>query len=251
MTAKETVLTAVDSLFVEKNPAAVDEYFGPTYIQHSTLAADGVEGLRALATTLPAGFGYQLVRVIAEGDLVVLHGIYSGFGADRLVAFDVFRVDGNRVVEHWDSLVPVVSRTTSGRSQIDGPEAASDAEQTAANKALVADFAQKVLVEADYTALTDYISTQTYAQHNPDAADGLEGFGAAASAWAADGKLLTYKKVHQIVAEGDFVFTRAEGEFGEPVIYNDLWRVEDGKIVEHWDVIAPIPGELQHTNGVF
>lgn len=43
------------------------------------------------------------------------------------------------------------------------------------------------------------------------------------------------------MAEGDFVFTRAEGEFGGEVIYNDLWRVQDGKIAEHWDVIAPIP----------
>lgn len=251
MSAKEAVLTAATALFLEKNANAVDNYFGPAYIQHSTLAADGLDGLRALQGNLPPDFGYELVRTIAEGDLVVLHGIYAGFGPAPLVAFDVFRAEGDRVVEHWDSLVPVVTDTVSGRTQTDGEDEIDDLDKTAANKALVAEFAEKVLIGADYSVLTDYISTESYAQHNPEAADGLEGFGAAAAAWGADGKLLAYKNLHQIVAEGNFVFTRAEGDFGVPVIYNDLWRVQDGKIVEHWDVIAPIPAELPHTNGVF
>lgn len=54
-----------------------------------------------------------------------------------------------------------------------------------------------------------------------------------------------------MIAEGDLVFTRAEGEFGASVIYNDLWRVEGGRIVEHWVIIAPIPAEIPHSNGVF
>lgn len=63
--------------------------------------------------------------------------------------------------------------------------------------------------------------------------------------------MLAYKKLHQIVAQGNFVFTRAEGEFGVPVAYNDLWRIENGTIVEHWDVIAEVPAKLPHTNGIF
>jgi predicted SnoaL-like aldol condensation-catalyzing enzyme len=47
------------------------------------------------------------------------------------------------------------------------------------------------------------------------------------------------------------VLLQSEGEFGVPVAYWDLFRVKDGKIVEHWDVIAPIPAELPHTNGLF
>lgn len=251
MSVREVVLAGATALFLDKKPTAVDEHFGPTYVQHSTLAADGLDGLRGLQASLPADFGYELVRTIAEGNLVVLHGVYIGFGPAPLVAFDVFRADGDGIVEHWDSLVPVVTETVSGRSQTDGTIEIGDLDKTAANKALVAEFAEKVLIGADYSALPDYISTDSYAQHNPEAADGLEGFGAAAAAWAADGKLLAYKRVHQIVAEGDFVFTRADGDFGVPVIYNDLWRVHDGKIVEHWDVVAPIPDELPHTNGVF
>ncbi|MFD9037589.1 hypothetical protein ACFU6M_09755 [Streptomyces bottropensis] len=57
--------------------------------------------------------------------------------------------------------------------------------------------------------------------------------------------------MHRIVAEGEFVLTQSEGEFGVPVAYYDLFRVADGKIVEHWDVIAPIADELPHANGLF
>lgn len=251
MTAKDTVITATTRLFVEGDASAIDAYFGPEYVQHSTLAADGVAGLRALAGNLPADFKYEPVRAIGEGDLVVTHGVYYGFGPAPLVGFDVWRVADGKIVEHWDSLTPVVENTASGRSQTDGPTDVRDRGATAANKALVEEWVAKVLIAGDYSILADYVSTEEYAQHNPEAADGLAGFGAAAGVWAEAGKLLAYKKLHTIIAEGDFVFTRAEGDFGVPVIYNDLWRLENGKIVEHWDVIAPVPTELPHTNGVF
>ncbi|WP_298796063.1 nuclear transport factor 2 family protein [Pseudonocardia sp. 73-21] len=99
--------------------------------------------------------------------------------------------------------------------------------------------------------LTDYISAETYLQHNPEAADGLAGFGAAAAAWAEQGKNLVYTTIHKVIAEGDFVLLQSEGEFGVPVAYYDLFRVADGRIVEHWDVISPVPAELPHTNGLF
>ncbi|QFQ99837.1 hypothetical protein F9278_30895 [Streptomyces phaeolivaceus] len=50
---------------------------------------------------------------------------------------------------------------------------------------------------------------------------------------------------------GDLVLLQSEGEFGVPVAYWDLFRVADGKIVEHWDVIAEVPDELPHANGLF
>ncbi len=111
--------------------------------------------------------------MIADGDLVALHGTYHGFGPDPLVAFDVFRVNADgKLAEHWDALTPMVKDTASGRSQTDGPTSVTAPEETEANRAPVAEFAQKVLVGADYSVLTDYISTETYHQHNPTAADG-------------------------------------------------------------------------------
>ncbi|MFI1834300.1 nuclear transport factor 2 family protein [Streptomyces olivaceoviridis] len=250
--AKNTVLTAAGELFGKKDPSAVDRWVAADYRQHSALAADGPEALRELVAGLPEGFRYEGARVIADGDLVALHGTYHGFGPDPLVAFDVFRVDADgKLAEHWDALTPLVENTVSGRSQTDGPTEPADLDRTEANRALVLEFAEKVLKGADYSVLTDYISTETYHQHNPEAADGLDGFGAAAAKWAEHGKNLVYKTVHKAIAEGDFVLLQSEGEFGVPVAYYDLFRVQDGRIVEHWDVIAPVPAELPHSNGLF
>lgn len=252
MDAKEIVLAAAKELFGDKDATAVDRWVARDYKQHSALAPDGPEGLRGLVATAPEGFRYEGARVIADGDLVALHGTYHGVAPQPLVAFDLFRVDANgKLAEHWDALTPQVTDTASGRSQTDGPAAPSHFDETEANRKLVADFAERVLKGADYSVLTEYISTESYHQHNPEAADGLDGFGAAAAAWAEQGKNLVYKTVHQIIAEGDFVLLQSEGEFGGPVAFWDLFRVRNGLIVEHWDVVAPIPARLPHDNGVF
>ncbi|KMS75216.1 mucin [Streptomyces viridochromogenes] len=248
---KNTVLQAATELFGDKDPSAVDRWVAADYKQHSALAADGPDALRAMVADLGGDFRYEGARVITDGNLVALHGTYHGFGPDPLVGFDIFRVDADgKLAEHWDALTPQVKDTVSGRSQTDGAAAVTETDKTDANRALVAEFAEKVLVGADYSVLTDYISTVTYHQHNPDAGDGLDGFGAAVAKWGEQGKHLVYKKVHKVIAEGEFVLTQSEGEFGVPVAYYDLFRVADGKIVEHWDVVAPIPGELPHGNGL-
>ena len=249
--SKDLVVRATSELFDKTDPSLVDCWVAADYRQHSSLAADGPDGLRALLSAAPEGFRYERARVIADGDLVALHGTYYGLGPVPLVAFDLFRVADGMLAEHWDALTPFVATTVSGRPQTDGPAEPGDLDKTEQNRALVAEFAEKVLVGADYSVLTDYISTETYLQHNPEAADGLDGFGAAAAAWAEQGKKLAYKTVHKIVAEGDLVLLQSEGEFGVPVAYWDLFRVADGKIVEHWDVVAPVPAELPHGNGLF
>jgi predicted SnoaL-like aldol condensation-catalyzing enzyme len=250
MDNKELVLKAAGELFGDKDPSAVDRWVAPDYRQHSALIGDGPEALRGLVANLPDGFRYELARVISDGDLVALHGVYHGFGPEPLVAFDLFRVANDKLAEHWDALTPVITDTASGRSQTDGPSQPANT-GTEHSRAFVRDFAQRVLQDADYTVLTDYISTETYLQHNPEAADGLTGVGAAAAKWAGQGKNLVYKTIHQVVAEGDLVLLQSEGEFGDPVAYWDLFRVENGKIVEHWDVVQEIPEKAANGNGMF
>ncbi|MFC9693540.1 nuclear transport factor 2 family protein [Kribbella sp. NPDC056951] len=252
MSAKKIVIQATTELFGAKDPSAVDRWVAADYRQHSTLAADGPASLRELVASLGDDFRYDGARVLADGDLVALHGVYHGFGPEPLVGFDIFRIDAEgKLAEHWDALTPQVTDTASGRTQVDGPTTVTEPDQTEANRALVTEFAERVLVGADYSVLTDFISTETYDQHNPEAADGLAGFGAAAAKWAEEGKTLVYKTIHRVIAEGEFVLLQSEGEFGVPVAYYDLFRVADGKIVEHWDVITPIPATLPHTNGLF
>ncbi|KUL25677.1 nuclear transport factor 2 family protein [Actinoplanes awajinensis] len=252
MTAKEIVLSAAGQLFGERDPGAVDRWVAPGYVQHSALAADGPAGLRSLVANLPAGFRYDLHRVIADGDLVALHGTYHGFGPAPLVAFDVFRVADGKLAEHWDALTPVVATTVSGRSQTDGPAAVTDLDRTEANRALVTGFVTDVLQGGKLDTVTDYLSTASYAQHNVGIGDGLDGLGAALSALAEQGVAMVYTTVHRVIAEGDFVLTVAEGFFGPvPTAFYDLFRVAGGRIVEHWDITPAITTDLPHGNGLF
>ncbi len=191
----------------------------------------------------------------AEGDLVVLHNTYDNavaFGAETLVAFDVFRVEDGRVAEHWDTLQPLVTETASGRSMTDGPTDIADLDKTAENKGLVEGFIADILHGGAPGKVTDYISTETYVQHNPMVADGLDGLGAALAAMAEAGQAMRYDATHLVVAEGNFVFAAFEGTIGDAATaFFDLFRVEDGRIVEHWDTVSEIPAQMAHDNGKF
>jgi predicted SnoaL-like aldol condensation-catalyzing enzyme len=193
--------------------------------------------------------------VITEGDLVVLHATYGNaiaFGADTLVAFDVFRVADFKVVEHWDNLQPLVSNTASGNSMTDGETEITDHDRTAANKALIENFIRDVLQGQAPETITNYVSTEAYVQHNPLVANGLDGLGTALEAMAEAGQAMSYARTHVIVAEGNFVFSASEGLMGStPTAFFDLFRIKDGKIVEHWDTISTIPDTMPHTNGKF
>ena len=89
-------------------------------------------------------------------------------------------------------------------------------------------------------------------QHSPMVGDGLDGLGTALAAMAEAGQAMSYTETHLVVAEGNFVFAASEGKIGEtPTAFFDLFRVEDGKIVEHWDVVSHIPVDMPHDNGKF
>jgi predicted SnoaL-like aldol condensation-catalyzing enzyme len=242
---KTIVGKVLQELFIDKDVAAVDRYFGPEYIQHNPDVASGTEALKGLAGYLATNenFNVQSFRMIGEGDLVATHSIYEGFAEVPLVAFDVFRIENDRIVEHWDNLTPVVTDTANGNSQVDGATEIADLEKTADNKALVEEFVEKVLIKGEQVDLTQYVSPETYIQHNPQVANGLDGLGAFLNYLGENQIKFYYTKRHLTVAEGNFVLTASEGVFGDkPQAFYDLFRVENGLIVEHWDVIADMPG---------
>lgn len=252
MDNKELVVKAGTELFIDRNPGAIDRWWAADYRQHSAMAADGPEALGELVAGLPAGFRYEPARMLADGDLVATHSVYHGFGPDPLVAFDLFRIADGRIAEHWDALQPVVASTASGRSQVDGPAEVTAPEQTEASRAVVVGFVEAVLKGGQVDRITEFISTVQYDQHNPGVADGLDGLGAALKAWGEQGITMQYETLHRSVAEGEFVLTQSEGLLGgKPTAFYDLFRVDGGKIVEHWDVVADIPASLPHGNGLF
>jgi predicted SnoaL-like aldol condensation-catalyzing enzyme len=257
MTPTELVLAGFAALFTDFDVEALPDLFAEDYIQHNPGVPTGLAPVMGVLPAIEAsGLRVTTHRVFADGDLVVLHSTYENaefFGAPTLVGFDVFRVADGKIVEHWDNLQPPAAPNASGRTMTDGPTEVTDLDRTEANKARVAEFAQAVLIEGDFARITDFIvGGEAYAQHNPLFGDGLTALGAAFEELAQQGNAIRYTTVHRVLGEGNFVLMMAEGTFGAtPTAYYDLFRLEDGMIVEHWDVIQEIPEEMAHSNGKF
>ncbi len=254
---RDVVTQAMTELMVEKKIDVIDRYFAEPYIQHNQSVATGLAAFKGLANAVIAGnpaFDYQMIRVLADGDIGIAHGIYEGFGEVPLVAFDVFRVEDGKVVEHWDNLAPVAPPNPSGRSQTDGPVAVTDHDRTDANKALVANFVDTVLIGGAFDRIGDYFDGNTYIQHNSHIADGVSGLAAGLKAQADAGISMRITRRHALYGDGNFVLVLSEGDIsGQPTAFYDLFRVENGKIAEHWDVISPIlpDSEAANQNGKF
>lgn len=218
------------------------------YIQHNLMVADGLEGLGAVLAQLPPGqTRVDTIRVFEDGDYVVAHTDYNFFGPK--IGFDIFRFEDGKIVEHWDNLQETAGPNPSGHSMIDGPTEITDLDKTAENKALVKGFVTDILVGGKFDLLPTYIDGDAYTQHNPQIADGLSGLSAALEAMAKAGVTMEYKTLHGVFGKGNFVLTVSEGSFADKhTSFYDLFRVESGRIVEHWDVIEEILPADKHAN---
>lgn len=251
---KEKAVAVLSSL--ETGDQSAIGYINPEkYIQHNLAVGDGLEGFGAVLQNAPeGGFKANVVRAFEDGDYVFTHTIYDFFGPK--IGFDVFKFEQGKIVEHWDNLIPVAPANPSGRTQTDGRTAATDLDKTETNKQLVRDFVTTILVKGEMDQVGKFIDAadEAYLQHNPAVADGLSGLGKALEEMAKQGISMVYTTTHQVLGEGDFVLTISEGTLGgAPTSYYDLFRVANGKIVEHWDVIEPImpEAEWKNTNGKF
>lgn len=250
------VNAGMKAAFVDFDPVAMADWFAPDYIQHNPTVPTGLAPLAGFVPALKAsGLSADVHRTIVDGNLVALHSTYSNaqaFGGETLVAFDVYRVEDGKIAEHWDNITPLAAPNPSGRTQTDGPTQITDLDKTDANKALVADFVTNVLAGGQFDTITRYIDPDNYIQHNNDIGDGLAALGAAIEMMAAQGITMEYRTVHKVIGQGNFVLALSEGVLGgQHTAYYDLFRVADGKIVEHWDVISPIPDQMAHQNGKF
>ena len=239
---------------IETGAAEPAGYINPNhYIQHNQGVADGLAGFGAVLQQLPKGSARaNTVRVFSDGNYVVAHTDYNFFGPK--IGFDIFRFEDGLIVEHWDNLQEKATETASGRTQIDGPTEIIDLDKTEANKALVKNLMNDVFFGANPNKITEYISTEQYDQHNPAVKDGLAGLGETLQALAKAGMPMIYEKKHIILGEGNFVLSVSEGIFmKEKVAFYDLFRIENGKVVEHWDTIEKLipETEAKNSNGKF
>ncbi|MGA7918354.1 MAG: ester cyclase [Candidatus Acidiferrales bacterium] len=102
---KALVLKAFDTLFNKRDYAAAERFWSPNYIQHSAHIEPGREGLFNLVKSAPPNLNYEPGTIVSEGDLVILHGRFSGIGRPvNWIAADIVRIKDGILVEHWDVL---------------------------------------------------------------------------------------------------------------------------------------------------
>lgn len=229
-------------------------YINPNkYIQHNLMAGDGIQGFGELMKMKPpTGFKAKVVRAFQDGDFVYTHTIYDFFGPK--VGFDIFRFENGLIVEHWDNLAAITAPNPSGRTQTDGTTQLTDTSLTEANRKAAKIFVEEGIIKGKMMKAMKYMNRKNYAQHSSGIADGMKGLMAAQKEAKKSGKALKYTKTHMILAEGNFVLVVSEGYIGEThSSFYDLFRFENGKILEHWDTIESIPPKEQwkNNNGKF
>lgn len=123
------VLDAMTSLFQRHDASAVERLYADDYIQHNPDISQGRDPLQRLVETLSPSVHYEPGLIIAEGDLVAIHGRIRGWSDAPQIVVDIFRVEDGKLVEHWDVLQNevLVTAGVAGLAMFDPEEASSRA----------------------------------------------------------------------------------------------------------------------------
>ena len=248
MTSRKDLIRKLLKGIETGDPAAAAVVSEKQYIQHNPQTQEGGPGLAALFARLAkSNPRVNIVRAFEDGDFVFGHTEYDF--STRRIGFEVFRFEGNLAVEHWDNIQPRMGPNSAGHSMVDGPTEATDLESTETIRGFVQEFTESILVTSgQLDRLEDYVNPSDFVNHDPRLDDKLESLQKQIS------DKMKYTKLHRILAEGSFALTVCEGEF-ESVhsSFYDVYRVSEGKIVEHWNTIehVPPPSEWKNDNGKF
>ena len=245
-----------------------DDLLTEGYVQHSPVLRTGRKAFKEIFSVVPRREIPELVEPplvasVAEGNLVVMALLermpaHDGVDAYTTTHFNLFRIEGGRLAEHWHSVqtapgpdVPLPEdggpqpvKGSSGEAQLALLESADS--RLAGNKRLVFDMWREV-IDAGHEELADRYVDASFVEHNPNGASGLEGFKAYFSSRPdAPVERSIRAPVVAIVAEGDLVALVTMQEHPHPsraghtytTTWFDMFRVADGRLVEHWDAAA-------------
>lgn len=256
MTNKEKAIALINT-FATGDTEAAKNLLAKGYIQHNLAYGTGRDaflGSVEYLGTAPVRTTVNNIRAFEDGDKVFLQTVYNFAGMGEQVAFDIFRFDSEgKIAEHWDNLADKSAPNPSGHTQIDGT-LEKKLVGTEDTRKVVNGFVGDVLRGENPDKLTSYFDGDNYIQHNAAIADGLSGLGAALAAMAEQGIQMIYDKTYYVLADGNYGLAVSSGTFGGvKTTYYDLFRVEEGKIAEHWDVMETLADEStwQNQNGKF
>ncbi|MFW0170000.1 nuclear transport factor 2 family protein [Rothia sp. P4278] len=230
---------------------AVHRYTGSRYVQHSTGVKDGQKGFIEFFQNFlerSKQRDIRIVRAFEDGNYVFVH-VYQNInnGESQWVTTDMFDTDENdKLVEHWDviSAYKAPEETASGNDPVLGDFHICDLDKTEENKSIVRKFITDIFQNKNYEHIRKYISEDNYIQHNPSMPNGVD----------ALEKLLTTQKVDynfvfKIIGQGNHVVTYSKVTINdEELAVFDIFRLEKGRIVEHWDNMEKIPAHKDLVN---
>ena len=233
-----------------KAVAAINE---AKYIQHNPHTHEGSDGLAALFKRLSlTNPRVNIVRAFEDGDFVFAHTEYDF--SSRKIGFEVFRFEDGQAVEHWDNIQSRKEPTPSGHTMVDGPTQALDLSLTETNRAFVRAFIGDVYIDRRLGQIPLFLDSHAFIQHNPSLPDGGAAIYDALMSKSDTEHTLRYDTLHRVLAEGSFVLSVSEGALnGIHTSFYDLFRIAEGKIVEHWDTTETVAPrhEWKNENGKF
>jgi len=252
--AGKLVVNALTALMVDRKFDATGKFWSDAFIQHSPSRPPHRDGVLQYAQQFSSRTTskYNIIRVIADIDLVAVHGLTEQDASEPVVSISVFRVKDDKIIEQWEGSQPYAKANPSGRTMLDGPTQPIGTDPSIVNRDLIAEFLKVVLIEGNFARAGEFIDANNYQQHNAMIGDGLSGLDTALKSMASHGSFWKDKAVHRLISQGNFVVTHSEGLFGErPTQFFDIFRIDGNLIVEHWDVIQDISTGSRNTNDVF
>lgn len=220
----------------------IKKYVTENYIEHNSTRKNGRITLINEANNFKEmNTKIDIVRVFEDGDKVFIHSEYLS-NDKSLVAFDIFRFENGLIVEHWDNFEIKGVPNLSNRTQTDGPIISENLNLTLENKKLIENVVNDVLMGHNPSSMPSYFDGNNYIQHKSGFGDGVDTAIKGMKKMALEGTASKYTKIHQVLGEGNFVLTVSEGKKGATTIaFYDLFRIENKKIAEHWDILEIVP----------
>jgi len=249
-----------EEVFVGKNLDNLGTYVADQLVQHVATIADGAAGLtQALEsqTNADPDATTALYRMIAEGNYVGVHSVRTTGTGAQIVTVDIWRSEDGKLVEQWSHSQQVPDTAENENTMFEGPKPDLTTDQNIEqNRERAIAVLNTFEDPTDTSAITDFVSAETYIQHNPHVPDGRDAFAGYLDYLAGEG-IRFETDIAKTIAMGDFVLVHSrqinpaiEGDLGNG--YMDMFRFnEDGLIVEHWDVEEAQTEASANGNGVF
>jgi len=117
---KALALAGLRGVFIDRDPSVLDRLFADDYTQHNPTIPNGTTAIKEIIPNLSADFSYTPGLAVAEGDFVMIHGRYVGWGPKPMIGVDIFRIANGKIAEHWDVLQEEVrpSESANGNSMV-------------------------------------------------------------------------------------------------------------------------------------